>query len=264
MVADFGVALIQDIMSKSAATLSGNSKNGNGTLRWMAPERFEGQPVQKSSDIYSFAVTAWELYSGGEIPFSAFSDSVVVSRVLDCESRPSRPVLLQSDDLWRIITACWLQDPKGRPTFVDVHMMLKRASVEGMYFCLPPIFVIPIQAIACLSAAHGDLLPVTSVMHVSPPSLSLQKATAMATTSSVYCTQEDPPYIFYSRGAIGEVSHSSPPNVSSEVCNFILLGICIDPNPPVTVRVALLHSLLTMAWRSPVPGYISPTSTAQS
>ena len=141
MVADFGVASIHNIMSKSAATLPDNSEHGNGTLRWMAPERLEGQPVQKSSDIYSFAVTAWELYSDGEIPFSMLSDSVVVSLVLDRERRPSRPAKLQSDDLWSIITTCWLQDPKARPTFDDVHIKLKRLCVEGSYLRFPLIFV---------------------------------------------------------------------------------------------------------------------------
>ena len=141
MVADFGVASIQDLMSRSAATLSNNSEHGNGTLRWMAPERLEGQPVQKSSDLYSFAITAWELYSRGEIPFSMLPDSVIVSLVLDREKRPPRPALLQSDNLWSIITTCWLQDPKGRPTFEDVHIKLKKLSVKGMYYCFPLLSV---------------------------------------------------------------------------------------------------------------------------
>ena len=87
MVADFGVASIQNLMSRSAATLSSNSEHGNGTLCWMALERFDGQPVQKSSDLYSFAITPWELYSGSEIPFSMLPDAVVVSLVLDRQRR---------------------------------------------------------------------------------------------------------------------------------------------------------------------------------
>ena len=152
MVADFGVASIQDLMSRSAATLSGNSQHGNGTLRWMAPERLEGQSVQKSSDVYSFAITAWELYSSGEIPFSMLPDSIIVSLVLDRERRPSRPARLQSDDLWSIITACWLQDPKGRPIFDDVHIKLKKLLAEGMYYC----FALILLTIHCISSNCGD------------------------------------------------------------------------------------------------------------
>jgi serine/threonine protein kinase len=48
----------------------------------MAPERLDGQPLDYPSDVYSYAITAWELYSG-EGPFHGVPEGVLPRIVVD-------------------------------------------------------------------------------------------------------------------------------------------------------------------------------------
>jgi len=133
MVADFGVALIQNHLTSSAISHHTSTKEGGGTLRWMAPELLVGDPLKKSCDLYSFAITAWELFSNGKIPFSAVPDLAIYNIVGERKKRPSRPASLESDDLWTIICRCWFSDPEKRPIFSDVQRRLKTLCGTGKY-----------------------------------------------------------------------------------------------------------------------------------
>jgi serine/threonine protein kinase len=131
MVADFGVVSIHNHLTSSVTSYNCSIQQTGGTLRWMAPERLDGEPLEKSSDLYSFAITAWELYSRGEIPFSGVPDSALSRIVVDKGQRPSRPASLIRDNVWAIICICWQPDPKKRPLFSGVHQELKTISGQG-------------------------------------------------------------------------------------------------------------------------------------
>jgi hypothetical protein len=99
----------------------------------MAPERLDGKPLEKSSDLYSFAITAWELYSHGEIPFWGVPDAALPWIVVGKGQRPPRPVSPIRDNVWAIICICWQADPKQRPLFSGVHQKLKTISGQGNF-----------------------------------------------------------------------------------------------------------------------------------
>lgn len=131
---DFGVVSIRNHLTSSAAFHPDNIQEVNGTLRWMAPERLDGQPLKRSSDLYSFAITAWELYSGGAIPFADVPDGLLARVVVENERRPPRPASLGNNDLWSIIRASWLPDPDKRPTFSELYPKLKTLSHLRNFF----------------------------------------------------------------------------------------------------------------------------------
>ena len=130
MVADFGLASIQNHLSSLATRHHNTSQQPGGTLRWMALERLDGEPPSNCSDLYSFAITAWELYSS-EIPFLTVPDSALPYLVVTREKRPPRPISLKNEDLWTLICTCWHADPQKRPVFSDVHEKLKVLSNLG-------------------------------------------------------------------------------------------------------------------------------------
>ncbi|CAI8592130.1 unnamed protein product [Vicia faba] len=54
-IADFGVARVE-AMNPSDMTAE------IGTLRYMAPEVFDGKPYNRTCDVYSFGICLWEIY----------------------------------------------------------------------------------------------------------------------------------------------------------------------------------------------------------
>jgi serine/threonine protein kinase len=70
-IADFGMAVLRQ------ATESLTKHGAGGTIRWMAPERLDGEPMTPAADVYSYSMTMFEMYSGGEEPLSEVSDAAV-------------------------------------------------------------------------------------------------------------------------------------------------------------------------------------------
>ena len=114
-MADFGLSKVRNQLTSMANRRTSN----DGTLRWMAPELLDGLQLDLPCDIYSFAITAWELYTG-QIPFSNVPDTVVPRVVVDKKRRPDRPALLVNDTLWSLIEKCWQPEPLERPMFSTI------------------------------------------------------------------------------------------------------------------------------------------------
>jgi len=125
LIADFGLARIQEeILSTRNRKTSSSTGSIDGTLRWMAPECLEGRPATKASDVYSFAITSWEIFTG-EIPYAGVKERAMVIAVIDRQLRPERPSSIVNDDVWALIVRCWAHDAYLRPTFSSIHMTLK-------------------------------------------------------------------------------------------------------------------------------------------
>ncbi|KAI9032058.1 kinase-like domain-containing protein [Hyaloraphidium curvatum] len=94
-----------------------------GTPLYMAPEMFDGTRGPPS-DVYAFALTAYEVLGGGYRPFASMGHMQFRVMVMN-GTRPTRPYGMQDAD-WQLITRCWAQDPAERPTFVDIIGILEQ------------------------------------------------------------------------------------------------------------------------------------------
>ncbi len=76
-IADFGLSQIKS----SASTQSRQgSQSAAGTIPWMAPELFEGNPHSAAADIYSLGTVLWEIVAR-RIPFSGKMAVVIKGKV---------------------------------------------------------------------------------------------------------------------------------------------------------------------------------------
>jgi serine/threonine protein kinase len=102
---------------------SGLSSEQLVSFPYAAPELFEGQPYDKSIDIWSLGVVLYVMVCG-DFPFGSDSSAAVADRVL--HSEPSYPDHLSRDirELFRIM---FEKDPKSRPDIeqVSAHAWLK-------------------------------------------------------------------------------------------------------------------------------------------
>ncbi|GIL62465.1 hypothetical protein Vafri_16694 [Volvox africanus] len=123
-VSDFGLSLRID----NDATHVSNMYQG--TTAFMAPELLLHGRVSKASDVYSFGILMWELYTCGEafkgVPKALLGAKVVDGLRLDFPPEVPPPYA-------RLAQQCWTEDPGARPSFDRVvrELSCMRAALHG-------------------------------------------------------------------------------------------------------------------------------------
>ena len=122
-VSDFGMSRL-----KHTTYLSSNTPGG--TPEWMAPEVLRNDPTDERSDVYSFAVILWELFTL-KYPWEELSTPVqIVVQVAFLHRRPKLPTWLPSDAVG-LLQKCWHKDPMERPGFPEILDALKAELPEA-------------------------------------------------------------------------------------------------------------------------------------
>ncbi|XP_042191305.1 inactive tyrosine-protein kinase transmembrane receptor ROR1 [Callorhinchus milii] len=97
-------------------------------IRWMPPEAILYGKFSTDSDVWSFGVVLWEIFSFGLQPYYGFSNQEVIEmvrkrQVLPCpEDCPPR--------MYELMAETWHEMPARRPHFKDLHARLR--SWEGL------------------------------------------------------------------------------------------------------------------------------------
>lgn len=105
-------------------------KGGKGLLpvRWMSPESLKDGIFTPHSDVWSFGVVLWEIVTLAEQPYQGMSNEQVLHFVIDngvLEKPENCPEKLHELMRW-----CWQQNPKQRPSFIQVLESIK----EDMHY----------------------------------------------------------------------------------------------------------------------------------
>ena len=122
-ISDFGLS--KDIYSKDYYRLGDKSVL---PIRWMPPEAIVYSKFSKQSDIWSFGIVLWEIFSSGAQPYYTLSNEEVIEyvsgeKVLRCPSDcPS--------EIYDLMVDCWATNPEDRPTAADLHRALKNWSPQ--------------------------------------------------------------------------------------------------------------------------------------
>jgi len=95
-----------------------------GTPIYMAPEVMESQPYDCRADVYSHAMTTYELVVG-KTPFSGIKHLWDIPRIVTSGLRPEIPDLM-NDDLSTLINDGWLHRIEKRPKMAEVAERLQR------------------------------------------------------------------------------------------------------------------------------------------
>jgi serine/threonine protein kinase len=100
-----------------------------GSPLYMSPERLEDYYVViKESDIYSFAIMAWETVLGRK-PFEKHWDKKIFTEAVCVKHERPTPSVADKD-LQNLLELAWAHEPFERPTFQDILVKLTEIKVN--------------------------------------------------------------------------------------------------------------------------------------
>ncbi|XP_074658431.1 tyrosine-protein kinase HTK16-like isoform X1 [Tubulanus polymorphus] len=95
------------------------SKGGRWPIKWYAPECVNYGTFSHASDVWSYGVTLWEMFSFGKQPYENLQGAEVI-KMLDDGIRLDKPSRCPSK-VYEIMRKCWEYKPSERPTFKQLN-----------------------------------------------------------------------------------------------------------------------------------------------
>uniref|UniRef100_K7G2B8 Tyrosine-protein kinase n=1 Tax=Pelodiscus sinensis TaxID=13735 RepID=K7G2B8_PELSI len=122
-ISDFGMTryvLDDEYISSSGAKFP---------VKWSSPEVFHFNKYSSKSDVWSFGVLMWEVFTEGKMPFENKSNSEVVHEISK-GYRLYQPHLA-SLTVYKVMYSCWHEKPAGRPAFAELLQTLSVIAETG-------------------------------------------------------------------------------------------------------------------------------------
>ncbi|XP_015200740.1 tyrosine-protein kinase Tec isoform X2 [Lepisosteus oculatus] len=121
-VSDFGMA--RYVLDDQYTSSSG----AKFPVKWSPPEVFNFCKYSSKSDVWSFGVLMWEVFTEGKMPFENNANHEVVTMVSQGHRlyRPKKA----PPNMYEIMQLCWHEKPEERPTFSQIAVLIKEVA-EG-------------------------------------------------------------------------------------------------------------------------------------
>ncbi|XP_046747462.1 tyrosine-protein kinase CSK isoform X1 [Diprion similis] len=117
-VSDFGLARDENF------TLDA----GKLPIKWTAPEALRNNKFSNKSDMWSFGILLWEIYSFGRVPYPR----IPLADVVKCVEKGYKmePPDGCPPEVYEIMRQAWDLQPEKRPTFYDIKVKLGQLKIE--------------------------------------------------------------------------------------------------------------------------------------
>ncbi|KAH0564657.1 tyrosine-protein kinase Shark isoform X2 [Cotesia glomerata] len=100
------------------------TQGGKWPIKWYAPESYNYGTFSHASDVWSFGITLWEMFTYGEQPYGDQRGVDVIKLVEDGERLPKPDDC--PDEIYSVILSCWSYLPEKRPTFGELFEFFSR------------------------------------------------------------------------------------------------------------------------------------------
>ncbi|KAL6466734.1 hypothetical protein MHYP_G00245380 [Metynnis hypsauchen] len=132
-ICDFGLA--RDITKDSNYVLRGNARL---PVKWMSPESLFSCVYTFESDVWSYGILLWEIFSLGNSPYPGVPVGSMFYKMIQDGYRMTEPEFAPSE-IYEVMRWCWSADPLKRPTFkklVERTEMLLSETTKHVYLNL--------------------------------------------------------------------------------------------------------------------------------
>lgn len=131
-ISDFGLSRAVGVESDYYKA----TQRGKWPVKWYAPESIYYKTFSHASDVWSFGICLWEMFSLGEHPY-ADQDSFEVLRQIEEGIRLPRP-RLANDDVFALMHDCWAYNPDARPSFSQLLAVFQHLATNVYENVDPP------------------------------------------------------------------------------------------------------------------------------
>lgn len=130
-ITDFGLAkLLSSDSDEYKAT------GGKMPFKWLALESLRHRIFTSKSDVWSFAVTVWELLTFGKRPYEDIKSQDILAKI-EGGVKLEQPQIC-SLDIYIVLLQCWNVNADARPTFEQLEEMFSGfARDPGRYLSVP-------------------------------------------------------------------------------------------------------------------------------
>ncbi|KAM4854166.1 vascular endothelial growth factor receptor 2 [Thomomys bottae] len=156
-ICDFGLA--RDIYKDPDYVRKGDARL---PLKWMAPETIFDRVYTIQSDVWSFGVLLWEIFSLGASPYPGVKIDEEFCRRLKEGTRMRAPDYT-TPEMYQTMLDCWHEEPNQRPTFSELvehlgNLLQANAQQDGKDY-----IVLPISETLSMEEDSGLSLPTSPV-----------------------------------------------------------------------------------------------------
>ncbi|KAH9284571.1 Fibroblast growth factor receptor 2 [Echinococcus granulosus] len=116
-IADFG-------LTRAVCDYYKKCSDGRLPIKWMAPESIFDRRYTTKSDVWSFGILLWEIFSFGGTPYPTLSAEALL-KALQLGFRNEQP-LASPSSVYNLMLACWSIDPVARPSFAHLVSSLQQ------------------------------------------------------------------------------------------------------------------------------------------
>nr|7KHK_A Chain A, Mast/stem cell growth factor receptor Kit [Homo sapiens]7KHK_B Chain B, Mast/stem cell growth factor receptor Kit [Homo sapiens] len=124
-ICDFGLARV--IKNDSNYVDKGNARL---PVKWMAPESIFNSVYTFESDVWSYGIFLWELFSLGSSPYPGMPVDSKFYKMIKEGFRMSSPEHAPAE-MYDIMKTCWDADPDKRPTFKQIVQDIEKQISES-------------------------------------------------------------------------------------------------------------------------------------
>lgn len=97
-------------------------------IRWMPPESIMYRKFTTESDIWSFGIVLWEIFTFGKQPFYEFSNHEVIVEII--EGRLLKKPKMCPQPIYEIMIRCWEKEPSKRISIFKIRELLEENLIE--------------------------------------------------------------------------------------------------------------------------------------
>ncbi|NWR54952.1 FLT3 kinase, partial [Bucorvus abyssinicus] len=110
-ICDFGLA--RDIVNDSNYIVRGNARL---PVKWMAPESLFERTYTMKSDVWSYGILLWEIFSLGVNPYPGIQVDTNFYKLIQSGFKMDQPYYA-TKAVYRVMHSCWTLDSRKRPSF---------------------------------------------------------------------------------------------------------------------------------------------------